>query len=86
VTHEEEPRNFLPCTDDEIENDDDAVTRGLVQREPDDFDDYEGSDGCYICGGAGFVVTCIDDMCRGAGECMHGDGESPCPNGCALNL
>jgi len=85
MTHEEETRNFLPCTDDEIENDDDLETRGLVAREFDD--DYEGDGGgCYICGGAGFIVTCIDDMCRGAGECMHGDGESPCPNGCEYNL
>lgn len=44
--------------------------------------DYGADDtdaGCNTCGGAGFVVTCIDDMCRGAGECMHGDGESVCP-------
>jgi len=25
------------------------------------------------------LVICIDDMCRGAGECFHGDGELPCP-------
>lgn len=31
---------------------------------------------CPICGGRG--VTCIDDLCRGAGYCMHGDGN--CPN------
>ena len=34
---------------------------------------------CHRCDGSGFVLTCIDDMCRGAGECMHGDGESICP-------
>lgn len=34
---------------------------------------------CWKCGGEGFVVVCIDDMCRGAGECMHGDGEQICP-------
>lgn len=40
----------------------------------------QGDDnGCYRCGGEGFIITCIDDMCRGAGECMHGDGESVCP-------
>jgi hypothetical protein len=46
-----------------------------------DHDDYDGdSGGCNTCGGEGFIVTCIDDMCRGAGECMHGDGETPCPD------
>ena len=33
---------------------------------------------CPDCDGDGFVVTCCDDMCRGVGECMHGDGESVC--------
>lgn len=37
-------------------------------------------DGCSRCGGQGFIVVCIDDMCRGAGECMHGDGEIVCPD------
>jgi hypothetical protein len=37
-------------------------------------------DGCQRCGGEGFIVVCIDDMCRGAGECMHGDGEIVCPD------
>ena len=52
-----------------------------------DFDEDEHDDddfpfdvgGCNTCGGEGFIVVCIDDMCRGAGECMHGDGEIPCP-------
>lgn len=43
-----------------------------------DYDD----DGCYQCGGAGYIVTCIDDLCRGSGECIHGDGEQPCPACC----
>ena len=30
------------------------------------------------CNGDGFIVTCIDDICRGVGECMHGDGEEIC--------
>jgi hypothetical protein len=34
---------------------------------------------CNTCNGEGFIVTCVDDMCRGCGECMHGDGESVCP-------
>ena len=50
--------------------------------EPDDFEDYDifASEGCQWCGGQGFIVVCIDDMCRGAGECMHGDGEIACPD------
>jgi hypothetical protein len=51
-----------------------------------DFDEDEDPDfepdyanGCNTCMGTGFIVVCIDDMCRGAGECMHGDGEIPCP-------
>lgn len=44
-------------------------------HDPDE--DFYG--GCNTCGGEGFVVVCIDDLCRGAGECMHGDGEAPCP-------
>lgn len=50
-----------------------------------DFDEDEDPDfepdsgGCNTCMGAGFIVTCVDDMCRGAGECIHGDGEIVCP-------
>jgi hypothetical protein len=25
------------------------------------------------------VCVCIDDLCRGSGECIHGDGMDPCP-------
>lgn len=48
----------------------------------DDFEPYDiyASEGCQRCGGAGYIVTCIDDMCRGCGECMHGDGETACPD------
>ena len=48
----------------------------------DDFEDYDiyASEGCQRCGGSGVIVVCIDDMCRGAGECMHGDGEIACPD------
>lgn len=49
----------------------------------DEFDDDDlifGYDsGCNECGGAGTIIVCIDDMCRGCGECIHGDGEIPCP-------
>jgi hypothetical protein len=48
----------------------------------DEYEDYDWDplyDGCNTCNGEGFIVVCIDDMCRGAGECMHGDGEIVCP-------
>jgi len=41
--------------------------------------DDEGDSSCYYCGGRGFVIVCIDDLCRGADSCMHGDGEEDCP-------
>lgn len=44
-----------------------------------DDDPYPDDDPRCICDGSGIRVTCIDDMCRGAGECMHGDGEELCP-------
>lgn len=40
---------------------------------------FDEGGGCWRCGGAGWEITCIDDLCHGAGECMHGDGEEPCP-------
>ena len=40
----------------------------------------------WRCGGGGFIVTCIDDLCHGAGECMHGDGEMICPECHGRNL
>lgn len=33
---------------------------------------------CPRCHGEGEYVTCPDDMCRGAGECLHGDGMEVC--------
>jgi len=48
---------------------------------PDDFESdgcYRSRD-CYRCAGAGYIVTCPDDICRGRDECMHGDGEVSCP-------
>lgn len=45
----------------------------------DDYLDDDDYDGCYLCGGSGFLVTCCDDMCHGSGHCMHGDGMEDCP-------
>jgi len=42
---------------------------------PDDDDAY-----CYRCDNTGWIMICPDDMCRGAGECMHGDGMIVCPD------
>lgn len=45
----------------------------------DDYDDdYEGRSGCFECGGRGYVVRCIDDLCYGQDECIHGDPPTPC--------
>lgn len=50
--------------------------------EPDDERFGEDDDGgyCFRCDNQGFIIVCVDDMCRGAGECMHGDGEIVCPD------
>ncbi len=34
---------------------------------------------CQRCDGTGEIMTCPDDMCRGAGECVH-DGWVACPD------
>lgn len=54
--------------------------RGDFDEDETDDDGYVDADGCQRCGGSGVIVVCIDDMCRGAGECIHGDGEAPCPD------
>jgi hypothetical protein len=47
-------------------------------NEPDDYypDDDDGY--CDECGGEGWILTCVDDMCHGAGYCIHGDGMEMC--------
>lgn len=57
--------------------DDDGICPacGLGDGRCDCFDPY-----CHRCDNSGFVIVCVDDMCRGAGECMHGDGEIVCPD------
>lgn len=45
---------------------------------PEPDEDY-GPAECQHCGGAGFLLTCCDDICHGQGYCMHGDGEEVCP-------
>jgi hypothetical protein len=41
--------------------------------------DERDSDACEQCHGEQRIVVCLDDLCRGAGVCMHSDGERPCP-------
>lgn len=50
--------------------------------EPEDWDDYDpdyGDSYCYACDGRHWKVTCIDDLCHGQDECIHGDPPTPCP-------
>jgi hypothetical protein len=55
-------------------------TPELPHDEPDAEREYSDEfDGCSRCDGSGVILVCMDDMCHGAGECMHGDGEIACP-------
>ncbi len=44
-----------------------------------DIDYNDDHVSCYNCNGSGEVMACPDDMCRGLGECIHGDGMDMCP-------
>ena len=33
---------------------------------------------CFNCGGKGYTVVCVDDLCRNGDSCFHGDGEEWC--------
>ena len=33
---------------------------------------------CLTCWGSGEFVYCIDDLCYGQDECIHGDPPGPC--------
>ncbi len=47
-------------------------------KDAEDFDDGYDDDGCQVCGGEGWIVTCCDDVCHGVGYCIHGDGMMLC--------
>lgn len=47
--------------------------------EDDEYDELHDPVPCWKCGGEGFEIICVDDLCHGAGHCMHGDGEAMCP-------
>jgi len=53
---------------------------GASGFEFDEIEDEFGDDGggCCNCGGRGWFVDCIDDLCHGQGECIHGDPPTPC--------
>jgi hypothetical protein len=40
--------------------------------------DEEEADTCFKCDGEGRKMACPDDLCRGAGECIHPDGYVSC--------
>jgi len=44
----------------------------------DDWCDGVGEGYCMDCDGEGWIVTCCDDLCHGAGYCIHGDGMALC--------
>jgi hypothetical protein len=53
----------------------------MTTAKPEPLDDYDDSDhegrdepvACEKCGGRGTYSDCIDDLCHGAEECIHGD-------------
>jgi hypothetical protein len=51
----------------------------MHEERDEQFDYDDGSYGCPHCED-GQILVCIDDMCRGAGECFHGDGYATCPH------
>lgn len=42
-------------------------------------EEYHEPATCWKCGGEGIIVFCMDDLCHGAGHCIHGDGDAMCP-------
>jgi hypothetical protein len=46
-----------------------------------DWETYDdGPPVCQLCDGQGEIMVCIDDICHGLGECIHGDGYATCPD------
>jgi hypothetical protein len=40
--------------------------------------DLDENDTCQACDGSGEILVCVDDICHGIGECIHGDGMRMC--------
>jgi len=53
---------------------------GHTKMDTDFYDQDEPYPDCQRCSNTGFILVCPDDMCRGLGECIHGDGEILCPD------
>jgi len=55
-------------------------------NEQDRFDDDDGffddDSGCVNCSGEGIVMCCVDDLCRGCGECINGINDESCWKPC----
>ncbi len=47
-------------------------------QQGEDYDDGGDPPYCCACNGRRWVVRCIDDLCYGQDECIHGDPPSPC--------
>ncbi len=59
------------------------MTEDRRTPESDGDDDYPTDNEdpyCYRCDCKGMILICIDDLCRGAGDCIHGDGWAVCPD------
>lgn len=44
----------------------------------DELEEYCDEFYCWDCGGRRWKITCIDDLCHGQDECIHGDPPTPC--------
>lgn len=52
----------------------------MIREDDLDFErDYDDYCVCDRCDGRGEIFTCIDDICHGLGDCIHGDGWKTCP-------
>ena len=51
----------------------------MTTNEEDYYDDEYWQHDCHRCDSTGMILVCPDDMCRGLGYCIHGDGEIVCP-------
>lgn len=69
--------DYLPdgCTDEQCSSTPDYAT----YPSEDDYDyEYCDESYCWDCGGRGWKITCIDDLCHGYDECIHGDAPTKC--------
>ena len=65
----------------EVNNPVNDIWRFNKEYPDDECWEEEPEDGlCPTCHNQGVVMVCFDDVCVGRGECMHGDGEEPCPD------